>query len=158
MVSPLYSGARILENATDILNSSLATLENATRDSTRLKKILKTEKVFGLVPDKDLRSAKESMKADVHPQLQYLLEKLEKQVGKLKKEQRLLQSKERLERAEQEKEHRLSTRPIHNPDPFKVGRLKFLQQKKKRLEQVLAERKEAHEAQASPHLTRGANS
>lgn len=142
MASPLYSGARILENATAILNSSLATLEAATEDTSRMNKILRTEKVFGLVPEKDVELAKESMEAEAHPQIQYLLSKIEKEVTKLRRKISLLQSKQRLQKVQQDSASHIQ-RPSHSPDPFKIGRLKFLQQKKKRLEQVLADRKQA---------------
>lgn len=139
MVSPLYSGARILENSTSILNSTINTLEDATKDTQRMNRIFRTEKVFGLVPQRDVDSAKELMDADVHPQIQYLFGKIEKQVEKMRKRHEILQSKLRLRKVQQDTAS-AQGRPTRTPDPFKVGRLKFLQQKRKRLEHILAER------------------
>lgn len=139
MVSPLYSGARILENSTTILNSTLATLEYATQDTPRMNKIFRTEKVFGLVPQRDVESAKELMDAEVHPQIQYLFGKIENELQKMRKRHEALQTKQRLHKVQEELSG-THGRPTHTPDPFKIGRLKFLQQKRKRLEHILADR------------------
>ena len=139
MVSPLYSGARILENSSSVLNSTIETLDLATRDTARLNKILRTGKLFGLVPQKDVESAKEAMEAGAHPQIQYLLEKIEKEVLNMRRKQNVLERTQHLKKANLNSLSHGMPRPTHSPDPFKIGRLKFLQQKRKRLEQVLAD-------------------
>lgn len=139
MVSQLYSGARILESATAILQSSLDTLAGATQDTKRWNKILQTERVFGLVPERDVISASEAVEAGAHPQIQYLLQKVEKEITKAKKKNDLLKSKQRIQKAQREATD--SSIASSAPDPYKIGRLKFLQSKRQRLEKVLADRK-----------------
>lgn len=139
MVSQLYSGARILESATAILQSSLNTLEVATQDTKRWNKILKTEKVFGLVPERDVVSASEAVEAGAHPQIQYLLYKVEKEIAKAKAKRNFLQSNLRIQKTQTETT--FLGMPPSAPDPYKIGRLKFLQSKRQRLEKVLSDRK-----------------
>lgn len=139
MGSQLYSGARILESATSILHASLDTLEAATKDTKRWNKILQTEKVFGLVPERDVTSASEAVEAGSHPQIQYLLQKVEKEVAKAKRKSSLLQSKQRIQKVQREATN--LSMPSSAPDPYKIGRLKFLQSKRRRLEKVLSDRK-----------------
>lgn len=148
MVSQLHSGARILENATIILNSSIESLNSATKDTERIKKILRTERVFGLVPEKDVVSATTCLEADAHPQIRYLLTKVEQEVGKLRRKNSLLQSKHRLQMAQQSTSNNVQRKTNHQADPFKIGQLKFLQQKRKRLAKSLVEGNQARNTNA----------
>lgn len=89
---PLYTCARIFEDSVDLLGSSLASLERATRDTPRLKQVLDTQKVFGLVPERDIQNAQARLKSETHPQITYLLEKLEKEVARLRRKKASLES------------------------------------------------------------------
>lgn len=68
-----------------LLNDSLKTIDNATKDIPRLKKVLSTNKVFGLVPELDLESAKRNIQNEIQPQINALVIKIEKELSKLKR-------------------------------------------------------------------------
>lgn len=88
----LYTTSRIFEDLVDLLGSSLESLELATKDIPRLKQVLDTQKVFGLVPELDLRNAQARLKNETHPQITYLIEKLQKEVARLQRKKMSLES------------------------------------------------------------------
>lgn len=143
MASPLYTSSKILESSLDLLDSSLRSLDSATRNVPRLKKILHTQKVFGLVPELDLESAKRNFETETHPQISYLVDKIEKEVARLKRKKIGLESKlelqhVRLQSAENNARDSLRGRGPKNVDPQKIARLKLLQNKKERLKYSLS--------------------
>lgn len=91
-MSQQFTTARIPEDLVDLLGSSLETLEQATRDIPRLKQVLDTQKVFGLVPERDLQNAQARLKNETHPQITFLLEKLQKEVSRLQRKKMSLES------------------------------------------------------------------
>lgn len=134
-----------------LLNDSLKTIDNATKDIPRLKKVLSTNKVFGLVPELDLESAKRNIQNEVQPQINALVLKIEKELSKLKRKKTNLASKVDLQQVRLEnaaKSNRDSLSGIKgitanriskgDIDELKLARLKLLQNKKERLKYSLS--------------------
>lgn len=143
--SPLYTSSKILESSLGVLDSSLKSLDSATRHVPRLKKILHTQKVFGLVPEVDLESAKRNFETETHPQISYLVDKIEKEVTRLRRKKVGLDSKlelqqVRLQSAENNQRESLTRGRgmAKNADVHKLARLKLLQNKKERLKYSLS--------------------
>lgn len=140
--SPLYASSKILESLVALLDSSIKSLDRATRDTPRLMKVLHTQKVFGLVPELDLESAKRSLESETHPQISYLIGRIEKEVARLRRKKASLESKLEL----QQVRLRSSERPpasaraavAKTADPQKLAKLKLLQNKKERLRYSLS--------------------
>lgn len=135
MSSQLYTSSRILESSVRLLDSSIKSLDKATRDVPRLKKVLDTQKVFGLVPELDLESAKKHLKMETHPQITYLMGKVEKELARLRRKKASLESKLQLQqvRLETAEKNGRDPRTTRHGDDQKLARLKLLQNKKERL-------------------------
>lgn len=146
MPAPLYTTARILENSVRLLEESKQTLDSTIGDIPRLMRVLDTQKVFGLVPELDLAAAKERVHTDTHPQIQYLMEQIQKETARLRRKKVSLESKfelnrVRLEAAEKnavDTSLRTANRPGFPEDEHKVARLKFLRNKRDRLNYSLS--------------------
>lgn len=142
--SPLYTSSKILESSLALLDSSIKSLDKATVHVPRLKKILHTQKVFGLVPEVDLESAKRNFETETHPQISYLVDKIEKEVTRLKRKKAGLVSKlelqsVRLQSAENNPRDSFTrARVSKSVDLHKLARLKLLQNKKERLKYSLS--------------------
>lgn len=145
--SPLYSSSKILQSSVTLLDSSIKALDRATRDIPRLTKVLTTQKVFGLVPELDLESAKRNLQSETHPQISYLVDRIEKEVARLRRKKASLESKLELQQVRlqtAEKNSRDSRPSSRNSgvgkavDPQKMARLKLLQNKKERLKYSLS--------------------
>lgn len=127
-----------------LLESSIKSLDKATHDTLRLRKVLNTQKVFGLVPELDLESAKRNLESETHPQISYLVGKIEKEVARLRRKKASLESKlelqlVRLQTAEKNPRDSLGRgRVSKNADPQMLARLKLLQNKKERLKYSLS--------------------
>lgn len=126
-------------------------MDNATKEIPRLKKVLATNKVFGLVPELDLESAKRNIQNEVQPQVDALVLKIEKELNKLKRKKTNLASKVDLQQVRLEnaaKSNRDSLSGIKgilasriakgDIDEQKLARLKLLQNKKERLKYSLS--------------------
>ena len=83
--SPLYTSVHILDSSVELLNSSIRSLEYATRDVKRIKTVLNTQKVFGVVPELDLESAKRQVQSETNTQVSTLMGKLEKELERLRR-------------------------------------------------------------------------
>lgn len=145
--SPLYTSSRILESSIDLLNSSISSLEYSTRDVSRIKVVLNTQKVFGLVPELDLESAKRQVQSETHSEISKLMSKLEKELERMKRKKAGLENKfklqqVRLETAEKSGRESFTTTlqgGIHkSAEELKIARLRLLQNKKERLKYSLS--------------------
>lgn len=145
--SPLYTSSRILESSIDLLNSSISSLEYATRDVPRIKAVLNTQKVFGLVPELDLESAKRQVQTETHNEIKNMMDKLEKELERMKRKKAGLENKfklqqVRLETAEKNGRESFTTTlqgGVHkNAEELKIARLRLLQNKKERLKYSLS--------------------
>lgn len=134
-----------------LLDDSLRAIDNATNDIPRLKKVLSTNKVFGLVPELDLESAKRNIQNEVQPQVDALVLKIEKELNKLKRKKTNLASKVDLQQVRLENAAKssrdsfsgikgISASQISKGeiDELKLARLKLLQNKKERLKYSLS--------------------
>lgn len=144
---PLYTSARIFEDSVDLLGSSLESLEQATKDIPRLKQVLDTQKVFGLVPESDLQNAQARLKNETHPQITYLLEKLQKEVARLQRKKMSLESDFNLRKV------RLDAvgKGVDTEKGAKFERLRMLRTKRDRLKYSLS-RQRLHNYRQIPLL------
>ncbi|KAF3989980.1 hypothetical protein FT663_02041 [Candidozyma haemuli var. vulneris] len=144
---PLYTSARIFEDSVDLLGSSLESLEQATKDIPRLKQVLDTQKVFGLVPESDLQNAQARLKNETHPQITYLLEKLQKEVARLQRKKMSLESDFNLRKV------RLDAvgKGVDTEKGAKFERLRMLRTKRDRLKYSLS-RQRLHNYRQIPSL------
>lgn len=141
--SALHTSSKILENSVVLLETSIESLDKATSDMPRLTKILSTQKVFGLVPELDLESAKRNLETESHPQVTYLVDKIKNEVARLKRKKQTLESKLelqeiRLQTAERSSRDSFTGRIMKNSNPLKLARLQLLQNKKDRLKYSLS--------------------
>lgn len=145
--SPLYTSVHILDSSVELLNSSIRSLEYATRDVKRIKTVLNTQKVFGVVPELDLESAKRQVQSETNTQVSTLMGKLEKELERLRRKKAGLENKfklqqVRLETAEKNGRESFTTTlrgGIHkSAEESKISRLRLLQNKKERLKYSLS--------------------
>lgn len=134
----LSLSTRILENSVDVLGLALQTLEEATLDVPRLKRVLDTEKVFAVVPKSDVDDAKWRLKKRTHPQISFLVEKLEKEVSRLERKQAALQSDHQLRQLRLESS---GDRVENSDNETKRQTLKLLRAKRERLAYTLSRRR-----------------
>ncbi|CAX44630.1 19-kda spindle pole component protein, putative [Candida dubliniensis CD36] len=92
-----------LDNCTDSLRQSIKILQQSNKlldetlqDSTRLIKILSTNKVFDLIPELDLNDAKSNFTRNITPQLNQQLNKLEDELIRLQTNKTTLTNKLKL--------------------------------------------------------------
>lgn len=144
---PLYTSARIFEDLVDLLGSSLASLEQATKDIPRLKQVLDTQKVFGLVPELDLKNAQARLENETHPQITYLLEKLQKEVARLQRKKMSLESDFNLRKVRLD----MVGKGVDGEKEAKYEKLRMLRTKRDRLKYSLS-RQRLHNYRQIPLL------
>ncbi|KGU18643.1 DASH complex subunit SPC19 [Candida albicans L26] len=157
-----------LDNCTDSLRQSIKILQQSNKildetlqDSTRLTKILSTNKVFDLIPELDLNDAKSNFTKNITPQLNQQLNKLEDELIQLQTKKTTLTNKLKLinvrlknyEKKGNEEEggknfnsnglsdididNLLTNRHKNGYDVNKLHQLRFLRDKKTRLQYSL---------------------
>lgn len=137
-----------LKRSVSLLNDSLEILDETTKNVPRLKKVLKTRKVFGLVPDVDLDHASKTLIEELQPQIQSLSNKMVGEMSKLRKKRDGLARKIelqhlRLESIEKSKELSIRGNQILNSanlDAVKLERYKILKDKRERMNYSLSRR------------------
>lgn len=138
-MSSLHTCSRILHSSVQLLDSSLDSLDAATRDIPRLQKVLATQKVFGLVAERDLDSAKRQVHTDTHPQIEHIVERIEGEVTRLRRRRLALQSQLELQKVRlQTAKDRRARDSVDGLQGAKLARLKLLQNKKDRLKYSLS--------------------
>lgn len=135
----LHSSTQALENCSEILAQSRALLDRAIRDIPRLKKVLHTQKVYGLVPQLDVNAAKAGLHTETPQELKALLQHMEQEVARLRRRKVSLESKFELQKVRLETA--LPPKPRGRPDELKLARLRLLQNKKDRLNYSLSRMK-----------------
>lgn len=132
-----------IKESIELLRNSNQKLKDSTSDSARLKHILSTKKIFGLVPELDLDDAKQSYSETITPQVNKRFVKLKEETNRLElrlKElaQELNLAKERLNSYRNGREAwELNTDELlQDPryDRQKLKRLKDLQNMRSRLQ------------------------
>lgn len=134
-----------------LLKDSVDTLNDATKDVHRLKGVLATRKVFGLVPEMDLENAKRSVQNEIKPQMKAITAKIENEVSRLRRKKTNLVSKVDLQQvrlenaAKRSKESPTELKGLSasriskgDIDELKLARLMLLQHKKDRLKYSLS--------------------
>lgn len=134
-----------LAGSVGLLGQSLDSLDDATADVARLRTVLASEKVFGVVPELDLENAKKQLRQQTHPQIEMMIGKVEKEVTKLRRKKTNLAGKVDLQlvRLEGVKAsdngvvggYRIAKDTVTE---LKLARFKFLQNKKERLKYSLS--------------------
>lgn len=147
-ISILKECSKSLKASTDMLQLTLDNLDDATKDVPRLKIVLNTEKVFGVVPELDLENAKINLQNKIHPQINFMISKIENELAKLRRRKANLASKADLQKVrldsaiksyndlhKNSNNKTISTAQIakYNIPEAKLAKLKFLQDKKSRL-------------------------
>lgn len=130
--------ARLSESVA-LLESSVDTLDDATRNVPRLKKILKLDKIFGLVPESDLIMAKTHLHNEVHPRINALVTKVDRELAKLARKKTNLATKVELLQVRLESSDKRSREPskVSKSDDAKRERLNMLRTKRERIEYLL---------------------
>lgn len=134
-----------LAGSVDLLDRSLKSMDEATVDVSRLRSVLSTEKVFGVVPELDLENAKTHLRQQTHPQIEMMMGKIEKEVTKMRRKKTNLAGKVDLQQVRLEGVKGSESGSIagykiakDTVTESKLGRLKFLQNKKERLKYSLS--------------------
>lgn len=134
-----------LRESVNLLDDSLKTLVDTTSDIPRVRNVILTRRVFGLIPESDLNNAKQSFKNEVEPQLDILMVKIDRSLQRLHRRQTNLQNKRDLQAVRlsgASKRDSVIDLPLNriskDVDELKLTRLKFLHNKKERLKYSLS--------------------
>lgn len=140
-----------LSASVSLLDNSLRTIDDSTRDVNRLRKVLRTNKVFGLVPELDLENAKRSVVNEVRPQIKVIIQKIDRELLRLRRRKTNLTGKVDLQQVRLEnasKTNRDSLGSVRggnegvllkgDVNEAKIARLRLLQNKKERLKYSLS--------------------
>ncbi|KAI5961720.1 SPC19 [Candida margitis] len=139
----LQNSNNSIKESIELLRSSNQKLRESTSDSSRLKYILSTRKIFGLVPELDLDDAKQSYSETITPQVNKRIVKLKEETNKLElrsKElaQELSLAREKLSNYRSGREvWELNTEELSRDSRYdrqKLKRLKDLQNMRSRLQ------------------------
>lgn len=148
----LFSCVNSLNASVDLLNNSLRSLEDTTKNVPRLKRVLRTHKVFGLVPELDLEHANKTIHEELQPQINDLNTKVVTEINRLRRKKVNLTNKIELQRVRLQS---IGSKNDYNGvkgisgkriakgdlDELKLARLKLLQNKKERLRYSLSRMK-----------------
>ncbi|KAI5961991.1 SPC19 [Candida theae] len=132
-----------IKESIELLRSSNQRLRESTSDSSRLKHILSTKKIFGLVSELDLDDAKQSYSETFTPQVNRRYVKLREEINGLEYKSKELSQELKLAREKLNgyrsgrNEWELNTEELQQDpryDKQKLKRLKDLQSKRSRLQ------------------------
>ncbi|KAF8004183.1 hypothetical protein HF325_001631 [Metschnikowia pulcherrima] len=148
---PLRVAARVLRDSTRILEGTTGMLDQTIEDIPRLRKVLKTQKIFGVVPECDVKAAKEAVNTEIAPELEQLADLNEKILAKLRRKKTGLQSQaqllqvrlmsaESLSPQRKERSH-LKSGGATRSSEADLARLRFLRNKSDRLDYSLSRRR-----------------
>lgn len=144
MTSSLRSCIGLLNESVQFLEESTTVLHSTTKDIPRIRRVLRTRQVFGLVPESDLTNAKQSFKLEINPKVKLIVLKIETELARQRKQKVKLQNKfnlqhVRLQGGTTKKESKLQTLLNQAEDNPKVQKLKFLRNKRDRLKYSLTQ-------------------
>ncbi|RLV88622.1 DASH complex subunit SPC19 [Meyerozyma sp. JA9] len=130
-----------LSASVELLDDALSALDDATHDVPRIKTVMTTNKVFGLVPSVDLENAKRDIHTEIKPRVQAMVELAGKRLEEARREHSNLAKKAALQQMRLRDVDvagaREPMRVLHQ-DAEKLARLRLLQDKKDRLRQSLS--------------------
>lgn len=135
-----------LRESVGLLGECVKILGDTTEDAPRLKKVLMTRKVFGLVPEMDLINAKKNFKNGIEPQIEEAIVRIEKEMARLKRRKINLHNKYDLQAVRLASSTKrdlvagVSLNKINKSsiDELKLARLNLLRNKKERLKYSLS--------------------
>ncbi|KAH8802933.1 DASH complex subunit Spc19 [Xylogone sp. PMI_703] len=146
----LAASVTSLRSSLTLLDSSINILDAGISDFPRLKKVLTATRHFELTPQSSLVAAQASLKSELEPAIETLLERVETYLAKLERRQgamiarsellegRLSQSGEKSQSLKKQRsiERLVKTTPVRGggQQAEKALKLKALRQKKERLE------------------------
>lgn len=89
----LSSALTSLRTSTDLLSSSISILDSGISDLPRLSKVLSQTRHFELLPSSTLHTAQENVLAELTPEIESLLSRVESQVERLERREQGLRAK-----------------------------------------------------------------
>ncbi|KAK9464460.1 DASH complex subunit Spc19 [Lipomyces arxii] len=115
-----------LRSSVDVLGSALTSLDSGVSDLPRMKTVLKTKRVFEVVPESEVECVKSSIAGQVEPQIIELLQRAESAISKLERRQKGLVSKAELN----------EVRLQRQPKTSQVDDIKRLNESKQKLQRL----------------------
>ncbi|MCJ1367827.1 hypothetical protein MMC16_006962 [Acarospora aff. strigata] len=97
MASALPGCVASLQSSIQLLSSSISILDSGVNDFPRLAKVLHTTRHFELLPEPTLHSAQTSLLAEITPEVESLLARVETQLDKMERRERALVAKAELQ-------------------------------------------------------------
>ncbi|KAK7206925.1 DASH complex subunit Spc19 [Myxozyma melibiosi] len=86
-----------LRMSNDLLSSSIASLDSGVNDLPRMKTVLKTDRVFEVVPESEVNTVKQSLQGEVEPQIIDLLKMADTAISRLERREKNLVAKAQLQ-------------------------------------------------------------
>ncbi|AOA63674.1 DASH complex subunit [Komagataella phaffii CBS 7435] len=138
----LESCINSLEASVELLDSSTEVLSRATTSFPKLSTILKTNRVFGLIPEADVLQSKKTLRHSVEPNIVLLLNRLDHELVKLERKRNSLIRKCELNKIRLENVSSLRKKRLSSGIP---SRLELLRSKRRQLEYQVQERNSLQE-------------
>lgn len=135
----LSSCVSSLGASVELLDDALASLDDATGDGARLRAVLATNRVFGLVPQADMESAKREVHAEIRPRVQAMVAEALRRMEEARREHANLAKKAALQQMRvRDVDVRVADGASgRGHDDAKRARLRLLQDKRERLARSL---------------------
>lgn len=130
----LLSCVSSLRSSTELLDKSIRLVDESTKDVPRLKKILKTENVFGLISEQDLNHSIKTVQNELQPKVDILTTRYEQELVQLRNKRNNLRNKIELQKVRLQN----INKGDKNIKDDKLLRINFLKNKKNRLEFLLS--------------------
>lgn len=130
----LLSCVSSLRKSTELLDKSINLVDETTKDVPRLKKILRTENVFGLISEQDLNHSIKTVQNELQPKVDILATRYEQELIQLRNKRNNLKNKIELQKVRLQN----INKGDKNINDDKLLRINFLQNKKNRLEFLLS--------------------
>ncbi|KAK9474957.1 DASH complex subunit Spc19 [Dipodascopsis tothii] len=123
-----------LRCSVDLLNSAIGALDQGTTDLPRMGSVLRTTKVFDVVPDADVRRAREAVAGELEPQIVNLLRRADHALQRLDRRKHSLEARAKLQEVRLQRQPReaAATEREHARD------LANVRQQRERLELALS--------------------
>ncbi|KAK9479755.1 DASH complex, subunit Spc19 [Lipomyces japonicus] len=125
-----------LRASTELLGSSIASLDSGVNDFPRMKSVLKADRVFEVVPESEVNAVKASLAGEVEPQIIDLLRRAETAISRLERRHKNLVSKAELQEVRLQRQPAAITTDASELQNLETWRK--LQQRRQRLEYSLS--------------------
>ncbi|KAK9452389.1 DASH complex subunit Spc19 [Limtongia smithiae] len=101
-----------LRMSVDLLGSSISALDSGVSDLARIKTVLKTDRVFEVVPESDVNALKDNLAGEIEPMLIDLLKQADAAISKLERRERSLVAKAQLQEVRLQQSSRSGSRDV----------------------------------------------